>query len=124
MGDVQNIDGTVNGNGKLLVQRRTWRRVTLSIFGILIIALQWRWSVNHIYSIAGLHSDVAMTAFVAITQSAFYVIGAIVVFLVTGLTFFSWTQSTSLASSLAAQITKSFTETREVTKSAETEVKR
>jgi cytochrome b subunit of formate dehydrogenase len=88
------------------------------MFGITIIAVQWRWAVNHIYSIAGLHSDVAMTAFVSITQSAFYVIGAIVVFLVTGLTLFNWTQTSSIASSLAAQLSKT------VTKSAETEVKR
>lgn len=83
---------------------RTWRRVTLSLFGIMLIALQWRWAVNHIYALSTMHNDAALASFTSITQSAFYVIGGITIFLVTGLTFFSWTQSTSTITTLTAQI--------------------
>jgi hypothetical protein len=85
---------------------RTWRRVILSLFGISLISLHWRWAVNHIYSLTALHDDAAIVAFTSITQSAMYAISAMVVFLVTGLTFFSWSQSTSLTANLAQEITK------------------
>lgn len=84
--------------------RRTWRRVILSIIGIIIIAIHWRWAVNHVYALAMMHYDAALTAFVSITTAAFYGITIIVVFLVTGLTFFSWAQSSNIVSNLAAQI--------------------
>lgn len=83
---------------------RTWRRVSLSLFGIVLIALQWRWAVNHIYALGSMHNDAALASFTSITQSAFYVIGGITIFLVTGLTFFSWTNSTSTVTTLTAQI--------------------
>jgi len=104
------LDSTPPEEGKPTFEEKrahqTWRRISISFFGITLIALHWRWAVNHIYGLSALHYDPAIVAFTSITQSAFYVIGVITIFLVTGLTFFSWTQSTSIATSLAQQITQ------------------
>jgi hypothetical protein len=51
-----------------------------------------------------MHNDAALASFTSITQSSFYVIGGITIFLVTGLTFFSWTNSTSTVTTLTAQL--------------------
>lgn len=81
---------------KVKIVHKTWRRVAISVFGILIIVWIWRWSVAHLYTLP----EHSIAAFSSITASAFYTISVVVVFLVTGLTFFSWTQSTSVAASV------------------------
>ncbi len=79
---------------------QTWRRVSLSVFGIIIIVTVWRWSLGPLYALP----QYSIAAFSSITASAFYVIGVITVFLVTGLTFFSWSQSTSLVTAVGQAV--------------------
>ncbi len=79
---------------------KTWRRVFISIFGILIILFVWRWSIGHLYTLP----QYAIAAFTSLTVSVFYTISVVVVFLVTGLTFFSWSQSTSIQSTVEGLI--------------------
>ncbi len=79
---------------------KTWRRVFISIFGILIILFVWRWSIGHLYTLP----QYAIAAFTSLTVSVFYTISVVVVFLVTGLTFFSWSQSTSIQSTVQSLV--------------------
>jgi len=69
----------------------TWQRLVLSIIGIILIELSWRWSVCHLYTLPA----PALSGFVTITTNAFYVIGAIVVFMVTGKLIYEWKMGTS-----------------------------
>ena len=84
-----------------------WRRVLISIFGVIILLISWRWAVNHLYTLP----EHSISSFTSITTSLFYTISVVVVFLVTGLTFFSWTQSSSVAANIAEQINKTVSET-------------
>lgn len=87
--------------------RRTWRRVIISVFGVLIIVFIWRWSVGHLYTLP----QHAISAFASLTTAAYYTISIIVVFLVTGLTFFSWTQSSSITTMIQETVQKMITKT-------------
>lgn len=70
--------------------RTPWQRMALSLIGILIIAGMWKWSVNHLYSL----DPAAFSAFVSLTTNASYVIGAIVIFMVTGRLVYEWKNQT------------------------------
>lgn len=70
---------------------RTWQRLVLSLAGVSIIAAMWRWAVFHLYALP----PEAMSAFLSITTNAFYVIGAIVIFMVTGRLIYEWKNSTA-----------------------------
>ncbi len=72
----------------------------LSVFGILIIVVMWRWSINHLYTLP----QYAIAAFTSLTTSAFYTISVVVVFLVTGLTFFSWSQSSNIQTTVQSLV--------------------
>lgn len=69
--------------------RRTWQRLALSLFGIVIVAANWRWAVNHLYTLP----EHSIAAFTSITNNAAYVIGAIVVFMITGRLITDWKTS-------------------------------
>lgn len=81
--------------------RQTQRRVVISVFGLVILIFIWRWSIGHLYS---LPSPEAIAAFTSITQSTLYTVSVIVVFLVTGLTFFSWTQSSNIQTTVQSLV--------------------
>jgi len=68
-----------------------WQRLFLSLTGLSIIVGMWRWAVYHLYSIP----DHSVVAFTSITNNAFYVIGAIVVFMVTGKLIYDWKNETA-----------------------------
>ncbi len=86
---------------------RPWRRVFVSVLGIILLLVSWRWAVNHLYTLP----EHSISSFTSITTSLFYTISVVVVFLVTGLTFFSWTQSSSVVANIAEQINKTVSET-------------
>lgn len=71
----------------------------LSIAGIIVIQLSWRWAVSHLYSLP----SPALAGFVSITTSAFYVIGAIVIFMVTGKLIYEWKMGTSQIQEVASR---------------------
>lgn len=93
---------------------RTWRRVAISVFGLVILVINWRWAVAHLYTLP----ERSIAAFASLTQALFYTVSVIVVFLVTGLTFFSWTASSSIATTIAQQLTGTTTKTETKSKNA------
>ena len=72
------------------MKRRTWQRLTLSLFGIVIVAAMWRWATFHLYALP----QYSIAAFTSITNNASYVIGAIVIFMVTGRLVYDWKNQT------------------------------
>lgn len=77
----------------------TWHRLVLSIIGVLVIQLSWRWAVCHLYTLP----TPALAGFVSITTNAFYVIGAIVIFMVTGKLIYEWKMGTSQIQSVLSE---------------------
>lgn len=65
--------------------------MALSLIGVAIIAAMWRWATFHLYVLP----EHSITAFTSITNNASYVIGAIVVFMVTGRLIYDWKNSTT-----------------------------
>lgn len=76
---------------EFLKKTPSWQRFTLSLLGVIILVTKWQWSVWHLYSIP----EHAMTAFTTITTNNDYVIGAIVIFMVTGKLIYDWKNSTA-----------------------------
>lgn len=68
------------------MKRRPWQRLALSVFGVIIIAGQWRWAVKHLYSLP----EHSLPGFVAITNNESYTIAAIVIFMITGKLIYDW----------------------------------
>jgi hypothetical protein len=60
--------------------RVPWQRLLISLLGVLVVALQWRWATNHLYTLP----PAALPTFLSINNNTCYVIGAIVIFMVTG----------------------------------------
>lgn len=67
-----------------------WQRLVLSLVGIFVIQAAWRWAVAHLYTLP----VPALAGFVSLTTSAFYVTGAIVIFMVTGRLVYEWRMGT------------------------------
>ena len=83
--------------------------MTLSLFGIIIVVLTWMQAVAHLYSLP-VHS---LASFTSLTVNAQYVIGAIVVFMVTGRLVYEWRSNTvSQISEIGQQIKEDITEKR------------
>lgn len=71
--------------------RTPWQRLALSLLGIIIIVLCWRWAVCHLYTLP----ESSLSVFGSLTTNAFYVIGSIVIFMVTGRLVYEWANRTS-----------------------------
>lgn len=80
------IKTTTNGSN-----RAPWQRLALSLLGIVIIYLVWERAVNHLYVMP----PQSISAFNSITNNAFYVIGALCIFFVTGKLVYDWKNSTA-----------------------------
>lgn len=88
-----------------------YQRLILSSFGVAIIAGSWRWAVNHLYTMP----EHSIQGFTSITNNSFYVIAAIVIFMVTGRLIYDWKNTTSSTiSQVAEHITEKRTEKIEV----------
>lgn len=74
-----------------LLPAQSWQRLALSLTGVAVISGSWRWAVAHLYTLP----TPALAGFVSITTNAFYVIGAIIVFMVTGKLVYEWKMGTS-----------------------------
>ena len=79
------------------MNKRSWQRLFLSLIGVALIGACWHEAVQHLYTL----KPEALSAFTTITTNAFYVIAAIVIFMVTGRLIYEWKHNT------AAQITQS-----------------
>ena len=78
----------------------TWQRLVLSLVGIVLIQISWRWAVAHLYTLP--HE--AYAGFVTITTNSFYVIGAIVIFMVTGRLVYEWKMGTSQIQEVGSRV--------------------
>ena len=80
--------------------RTPWQRLALSLLGIIIIVLCWRWAVCHLYTLP----EAALAGFVSLTTNAFYVIGSIVVFMVTGRLIYEWANRTEQVTNSVSEV--------------------
>ena len=71
--------------------RMPWQRMTLTAIGIVIIVVKWQWSVWHLYSLP----EPSYSSFTTITINSDYVIGALVIFFVTGKLLYDWKNATT-----------------------------
>lgn len=77
----------------------TWQRMFLSIVGIFTIEGSWRWAIAHLYTLP----TYAIAGFVSITTNCFYVVGSIVIFMVTGRLIYEWRMNTSQLQNVMSQ---------------------
>jgi hypothetical protein len=77
-----------------------WQRLVLSLVGILLIQGSWRWAVAHLYTLP----PAALAGFVSITTNSFYVIGAIVIFMVTGRLIYEWKMGTQQVQDVVSRV--------------------
>ena len=78
------------------------QRLVVSLVGILIVQLSWKWATLHFYSLP----PEAFAGFVTITTNAMYVTGAIVVFMVTGRMVYDWKMGTSQVQEVVSSVAK------------------
>lgn len=75
------------------------QRFLISLIGIILVQLSWRWSVAHLYT---LPPD-ALAGFVSITTNTLYITGAIVIFMVTGRLVYDWKMGTNQIQEVASK---------------------
>jgi hypothetical protein len=93
---------------------KSYHRILLSLIGVLVIVLTWMQAVPHLYRLP----THAMAAFTTITVNSQYVIGAIVIFMVTGRLIYEWKNNTvSQILTSSEQIREDITEKLERTPS-------
>jgi hypothetical protein len=71
--------------------RTPWQRLALSLLGILAIGGTWHMAINHLYSLP----PESFASFTTLTVNAQYVVGAIVIFMVTGRLVYEWKMDTA-----------------------------
>ncbi len=76
------------------------QRLVISLVGIALIQISWRWSVAHLYSLP----PEALAGFVSITTNALYITGAIVIFMVTGKLVYDWKVGTSQIQDVSSSV--------------------
>ena len=72
-------------------KRTPWQRLALSLCGIAVIGATWHVAVQHLYSLR----PEALAAFTTLTVNSQYVVGAIVIFMVTGRLVYEWKVNTA-----------------------------
>lgn len=78
------------------------QRLAISLIGIILIQISWRWSVAHLYSLP----PEALAGFVSITTNTLYITGAIVIFMVTGKLVYDWKMGTNQIQDVASRVDK------------------
>jgi hypothetical protein len=78
------------------------QRLFVSLFGISLVQISWRWATSHFYSLP----PEAMAGFVTITTNSMYVTGAIVVFMVTGRMVYDWKMGTSQIQEVVSSVAR------------------
>lgn len=83
------------------MNKKSWHRLTLSLFGILLVWLIWYHAIGQLRDFPAQ----AIAAFTTLTVNTQYVIGAIVIFMVTGRLVYEWRMNTiSQISEIGEQI--------------------
>jgi hypothetical protein len=72
------------------MNRKPWQRLALSLIGVLVVAEMWSKAVAHLYTLPA----ESLASFTTVTINTQYVVGAIVVFMVTGKIFMDWKMNT------------------------------
>jgi hypothetical protein len=78
------------------------QRFLISLIGIILVQISWRWAVAHLYSLP----PEALAGFVSITTNTLYITGAIVIFMVTGRLVYDWRMGTSQIQEVASRVEK------------------
>jgi hypothetical protein len=78
------------------------QRFLISLIGIILVQISWRWSVAHLYT---LPPD-ALAGFVSITTNTLYITGAIVIFMVTGKLVYDWKLGTNQIQEVTSRVEK------------------
>lgn len=78
------------------------QRFLISLIGIILIQISWRWAVAHLYTLP----PEALAGFVSITTNTLYITGAIVIFMVTGRLVYDWKMGTSQIQEVASRVEK------------------
>ena len=78
------------------------QRLIISLIGITLIQISWRWAVAHLYTLP----PEALAGFVSITTNTLYITGAIVIFMVTGRLIYDWKMGTSQIQEVVSSISK------------------
>lgn len=76
------------------------QRFLISLIGIILVQISWRWSVAHLYTLP----QEALAGFVSITTNTLYITGAIVIFMVTGRLVYDWKMGTSQIQEVASRV--------------------
>jgi hypothetical protein len=87
----------------------TWQRLVLSVLGVLVIEGSWRWAVAHLYTLP----PASLSGFVSLTTNAFYVIGAIIIFMVTGKLVYEWKMGSQQIQSVVSETQDLVTDAKE-----------
>jgi flagellar biosynthesis protein FliQ len=72
------------------MNKKSWQRLTLSLIGIGVILATWQLAVFHLYALP----VATIAAFTTITVNSLYVIGSIVIFMITGRLYYEWKMNT------------------------------
>lgn len=73
------------------MNKKSWHRMVLSLVGLVIILGSWMLALPHLYKLP----PAALASFTTITVNAQYVVGAIVIFMVTGRLVYEWKVGTA-----------------------------
>jgi hypothetical protein len=76
------------------------QRFLISLIGIILVQISWRWAVAHLYSLP----PEALAGFVSITTNTLYITGAIVIFMVTGRLVYDWKMGTNQIQDVASRV--------------------
>jgi hypothetical protein len=76
------------------------QRFLISLIGIILIQISWRWAVAHLYTLP----PEALAGFVSITTNTLYITGAIVIFMVTGRLVYDWKMGTSQIQEVVSRV--------------------
>jgi hypothetical protein len=76
------------------------QRFLISLIGIILIQISWRWAVAHLYTLP----PEALAGFVSITTNTLYITGAIVIFMVTGRLVYDWKVGTSQIQEVVSRV--------------------
>jgi len=84
------------------LKRSISQRLAVSMFGIAVVQISWRWATSHLYSLP----PEALAGFVSITTNTLYITGAIVIFMVTGRLVYDWKMGTSQIQEVVSRVDK------------------